>query len=71
MSYSVIYRKQKKSRANHAWAFIELTMGKIARLLFSAFLLVLFVVLMIEVIFAFEHGYFLRAGDILKMILGK
>ncbi len=72
MSYSVLDRKQiaVKSKLCVKLEFIEGTMGKIARLLFSAFLLVLFTVLGIEVIFAFNHGYFLRADDILKMILG-
>jgi len=46
-------------------------MGKITGLLFSAFLLVLLTVLIIEVIFAFKHGYFLRADDIPKIILAK
>jgi len=69
----VINRKQiaVKSKLWVKLEFIEVTMGKIARLLFSAFLLVLFVLLIIEVIFAFKHGYFLRADDILKMILGR
>lgn len=46
-------------------------MREIIRALFSVLILVVLALLIIEVVFAFKHGYWLRLDDILNIILRK
>jgi len=46
-------------------------MREIIRKLFSILVLVMLALLIIEVVFAFKHGYFLGFDDVLHRILGK